>query len=110
MSCPWPAPKGLVCPQICCTWGDTLSMGPRGCPRGFPVPMGMVGLVVSGRGWGGLVPLALVPRGMQKRAGWWERRKGFPSWRGGCNCTVQIEPVRRPSDSASRGAFAINNK
>lgn len=68
-------------------------------------------------GWGGcqggLVAPALFPRWMWKRAGWWERKKGFPSWRGGgggCNCTVQIEPVRRPSDSASRGTFTVNNK
>lgn len=68
-------------------------------------------------GWGGvsggLVPPALLPGWMWKRAGWWERRKGFPSWRGGgggCNCTVQIEPVRRPSDSTSRGTFTVNNK
>lgn len=85
--------------------GNALSMGPKRCPQGSPVPTRMVWL-----GWGWLVPLALTSRKMQKIVGWWEWRKGFPSWQGGCNCMVQIEPVRHPSDSASRGAFDINNK
>lgn len=67
MSCPYPAPKGLVSPQVCRTWGDTLSMGPRGCPWGFPVPMGMVGLVVSGGAGGVWYPQLWSCRGGRSR-------------------------------------------
>lgn len=52
--------------------------GSKGCPQGFRVPWGGGWMLAVGL-WG-LVPPALVPQGIWRRAGCWQQGKGFPSW------------------------------